>query len=137
MKLLKQQEQELMKTGGTNVRYHPMIIRYCLSLPAKSNSAYEELQNSCKVHITVFSQQMIEELINTASSYFDVQCYVVLLFDGMKGKANLVFDKHTGELKGYLDLGCVEDDFSTLGREADCLACICLSPSWCCHKSEI
>ena len=138
MKLFWQQQQELMKTGGTNVRYHPMIIRYCLSLAAKSNSAYEELRNSGVLVLpsthtlrdyknvikpqTGFSRQVIEDLINTTSSYFDVQRYIVLLFDEMKVKANLVFDKYTGELKGYLDLGCVEDDLSTLGREADCLA---------------
>ena len=40
----------------------------------------------------------------------------------MKVKSNLVFDKHTGELKGYLDLGCVKNKFSALGREIDCLA---------------
>ena len=54
-----------------------------------------------------FSQQVIEDLKNTTGSYFDVQRYVVLLFDEVKVKANLVFDKHTGELKEYLDLGCV------------------------------
>ena len=108
------------------------------SLAVKSNSAYEELRNSGILLLpstrtlrdyrnfikpqTDFSQQVIEDLINTTSSHFDVQRYVVLLFDEMKVKANLVFDKHTGELKGYLDLGCVEDDFSILGRESDCLA---------------
>ena len=61
---------------------------------------------------------MIEDLINTTSSYFDVQRYVILLFV----KSNLVFDKHPGDLKGYLDLGCVEDNFSTLGKEVDCIA---------------
>lgn len=28
------------------MRYHPMIIRFCLSLAAKSPSCYEELRNS-------------------------------------------------------------------------------------------
>ena len=65
---------------------------------------------------------MIEDLINKTSSYFDVQRYVILLFDEMKVKSNLVFDKHTGDLRGYLDLGCVEDDCSALGKEVDCLA---------------
>ena len=46
MKLFWQQQQELMKTGPTNVRYHPTLIRYCLSLAAKSNSTYQELRNS-------------------------------------------------------------------------------------------
>ena len=47
MKLFWQQQNELRKKGGgRNVRYHPMIIRYCLSLLMKSRSAYEELRNS-------------------------------------------------------------------------------------------
>ena len=54
--------------------------------------------------------------------YFDVERNVVLLVDEMKVKSNLVFAKHTGELQGYLDLWCVENDFSTLGRKVDCLA---------------
>ena len=138
MKLFWQQQQELMKTGPTNVRYHPMLIRYCFSLAAKSNSTYQELRNSGILVLpstrtlrgyrnfikpqTGFSRQVIEDLINTTSSYFDVQRYVILLFDEMKVKSNLVFDKHTVDLKLYLDLGCVEDDFSTLGKEVDCLA---------------
>ena len=39
---------------------------------------------------------------------------VVLLFDEMKIKSNLVFDKHTGELIGFLDLGNPDVNFSTL-----------------------
>ena len=53
----------------------------------------------------------------TCTYGLQVGIYVVFLFDEMQVKANLVFDTHTGELKGYLDLGCVEDDFSTLGRD--------------------
>ena len=64
----------------------------------------------------------LRDLQEVTKEYFDVERYVILLFDEMKVKSNLVFDKRTGELKGYLDLGCVENDFSTLGREIDCLA---------------
>ena len=77
--------------GPTNVRYHPMLIRYCLSLAAKSNSTYQELRNSGILVLpstrplrdyrnfikpqTGFSRQ---NLINKTSSYFDVQRYVIL-----------------------------------------------------------
>ena len=57
---------------------------------------------------TDFWQKVIEDLINTSSNYFDVQRYGILLFGEMKVKANLVFEKYT-----------VDDDFLTLGREAD------------------
>ena len=40
----------------------------------------------------------------------------------MKIISNLVFDKLTGEVKGYLDLGCVETNLSTPGNEHDDLS---------------
>ena len=47
-------------------------------------------------------------------NYFDVQRYVVLLFDKMKVMANLVLDKTTGELIGFTDLGDPDLNFGTL-----------------------
>lgn len=46
MGLFWQQQQKLLKSSATGVRYHPMIIRFCLSLAAKSPSSYEELRNT-------------------------------------------------------------------------------------------
>lgn len=48
--------------------------------------------------------------------YFDVQRYVVLLFDEMKIMSNLVFDKVTGELIGNVDLGDPEINFAALDK---------------------
>ena len=73
------------------------LVRFCLSLAAKSPSCYEELRNS-KVLILPsqrrlkdyrnairpqrgFNEQIVEELKSLTESYFDVQRYVVLLFD--------------------------------------------------------
>ena len=47
MKLFWEQQREVIGKG-TGVRYQPMIIRFCLSLAAKSASAYDELR-SCNV----------------------------------------------------------------------------------------
>ena len=46
MSLFWQQQKKLFPSSRTGVRYHPMIIRFCLSLAAKSRSCYEELRNS-------------------------------------------------------------------------------------------
>ena len=46
MNLFWQQQKKLFTSSGTGVRYHPMLIRFCLSLAAKSPSRYEELRNS-------------------------------------------------------------------------------------------
>ena len=45
MKLFWEQQRALIGKG-TGVRYHSMIIRFCLSLAAKSASAYDELRSS-------------------------------------------------------------------------------------------
>lgn len=59
---------------------------------------------------------MVEELKGLTDMYFDVQRYVVLLFDEMKIMSNLVFDKVTGELIGYIDLGDPDINFGTLKK---------------------
>lgn len=46
MKLFWEQQNKLFSSNSKGVRYHPMIIRFCLSLAAKSPSCYEELRNS-------------------------------------------------------------------------------------------
>lgn len=45
-----------------------------------------------------FQKEIVEELKYSADSFFDVQRYVVLLFDEMKIMENLVLDKVTGSV---------------------------------------
>lgn len=110
-----------------------MIIRFCLSLASKSPSCYEELRNSGILTLPSqrrlrdyrnaikpkrgFQKEVIEELKVETNNYFDVQRYVVLLFDEMKVQANLVFDKTSGELIGFTDLGDPEVNFAVLKAE--------------------
>lgn len=127
-----QQQKKLSTSSKTGVRYHPMIIRYCLSLATKSPACYEELRKSnilvlpsqrtlkdyrnCIRPKAGFQDEVIEVLKEMTNSYFDVQRYIVLLFDEMKISSNLVFDKVTGELIGYLDLGDPDINFGTLEK---------------------
>ena len=46
MNLFWQQQKKLLRSSSAGIRYHPMIIQFCLSLAAKSPSCYEELRNS-------------------------------------------------------------------------------------------
>ena len=135
MNLFWQQQQKLFGSKATGVRYHPMIIRFCLSLAAKSPSCYEELRNS-KVLVLPsqrrlrdyrnaikpqrgFQAEVVTELKHITEQYFDVQRYVIILFDEMKVSANLVFDKVTGELIGFTDLGDPELNFAVLEEVDD------------------
>ena len=137
MDLFWQQQKKLLTRSSTGVRYHPMVIRYCLSLATKSPACYEELRKSkilvlpsqrtlkdyrnCIRPKAEFQEEVIEELKDLTNSYFDVQRYFVLLFDEMKIMSNLVFNKVTGELIGYLDLGDPDINFGTL-EKADTIA---------------
>ena len=115
-----QQKQSVTKKGTPN-RYHPMIIRFCLSLASKSASAYDELRssnvlplpsrrtlrdykNAIKPHAG-FNPAVINDLIKTTNPLKSYQRNVVLSFDEMKIQENLVYDKYTGNLMGYVDLG--------------------------------
>ena len=55
---------------------------------------------------------MVNELQKLTSSFEGYQNYVTLAFDEMKIQENLVFDKYTGTLVGFVDLGDPELNFS-------------------------
>ena len=132
MNLFWQEQKKLFSRNSTGVRYHPMIIRFCLSLAAKSPSCYEELRNSGVLVLPSqrrlkdyrnaikpdrgFQKGVIDVLKEETDSYFDVQRYVILLFDEMKVMANLVLDKTTGELIGFTDLGDPDLNFGALEK---------------------
>jgi len=40
MKFFWEEQQKYLKSASKSVRYHPMVIRYCLSLASKSASAF-------------------------------------------------------------------------------------------------
>ena len=114
------QKQSATKKGTSN-RYHPMVIRFCLSLASKSASTYDELRssnvltlpsrrtlrdykNAVKPHAG-FNPAVIDDLIKTTNPLKGCQRNVVLSLDEMKIHENLVYDKYTGNLVGYVDMG--------------------------------
>lgn len=129
MELFWQQQKKLFATSKTGVRFHPTIIRYCLSLAIKSPSCYNELRQSGILKLpclrtlrdyknyikpsTGFQPEVIAELKNQVVNYTDNQRYVCLLIDEMKIKSNLVFHKDTNELIGFVDLGDSDINFAS------------------------
>ena len=125
----------------TQTRYHPMIIKYCLALQAKSPAAYEQLRlqkdgtgvlvlpskrtlRDYRNYIRPqrgFNGQLIKELTRQTSEFSSLERYIVLSFDEMKIQNDLVWDKHTGELIGFVDLGDTDLNFATF-QKVDTLA---------------
>ena len=123
MKLFWEVQQKYMATAGKGIRYHPMIIRYFLTLASKYPCAYDDIRfddtngtgflmlpssRRLRDHFKPqqgFNKMIIEELKFKIRAFTDIEKYFTILFDEMKLQENLVWCKHSGELTGYVDLG--------------------------------
>ena len=129
------EQQKSSQNKGSGVCYHPMIIRFYLSIVSKSASVYNELCSSNVLTLpslrtlrdyknairptTGFNMEVIEELCKTTGTLQSFQPFIVLSFEEMKIQQNLVFDKHSGDVIAYVDLGDPEKNFSTFDNEDD------------------
>ena len=131
MALFWQQQLKHFKKGLR--QYHPMIIRFCLSVAAKSSAAYDELRKSGVLCLPSqrtlrdyrnailprvgFNSSVISELKQTVQKFEGHQRFVCISFDEMKISEGLVFDKYNGQLIGFLDLGDGEINEACLQKE--------------------
>ena len=61
-----------------------------------------------------FNPGVVKELKAIVKDFSDPERYVVMLIDEMKVQEDLVWDKHTGDLIGYVDLGDKEINCASL-----------------------
>lgn len=119
-------EQQVLaasKKDSRGMRWHPLMIKWCIYLRAQSQSAYETLaQSRC---IKLPSQRTLRDYTHHLkpvpgySAGVDAQLHsaakldkceerekcVLLLLDEMYVKQDLVYSKTTGELVGFVNLG--------------------------------
>ena len=109
------------------IQWHPLVIKWCLCLRHQSNKAYETLRDSgC---IALPSQRTLQDYSNAvkAGSGFSFEVddqllraahlmnspsyhsLVTILIDEMYIREDLVYDKHTGWLIGFIDLGSINN----------------------------
>ena len=121
--------------SGTQVRWHPMMIRWCLNLKLLSSSAYHALRTSG--FVTLPSERTLRDYTNVFQSKTGFQAevnaqlleeskvrelpeekkYCGLVIDEMKVKENLVYDKFTGAVTGFVSLGNINDELLELERQ--------------------
>ena len=113
--------------GKSGMRWHPAMIRWCLYLHHKSSGCYLTLRNSGVLTLPSdrtlrdykhsstsrigFSYELDLELFEAVAKLRpqNLAKYVGLTLDEMHVKEGLCFDKHTGTLIGYSDLGEVNN----------------------------
>ena len=110
MKFFWQEQMNLLQSAKVGRRYHPQVIRFALSLHGKSPSAYRELRDSGALILP--SERILRDYKNyfkpkaaKVSSFTSIQQYAAVVMDEMKMQSNLVFDKVSGELIGFVYLG--------------------------------
>ena len=133
MKFFWEQQVCLRQANKLGRRFHPQVIRFALSIHAKSASAYRELRDSGALilpseHVlrdyknyfkpgAGIMKENVEELKEKASKFSEIQKYVAVIMDEMKIQENLVFDKTSGELIGFIDLGDPLTTFANTDEE--------------------
>ena len=128
-------EEQLKAATASNakqVRWHPVIIKWCLNLKLMSSCTYHALRSSGFLKLPSertlrdythyfqnkpgfqdeVNQQLLEEVekLNLPAE----RKYVGLLIDEMKVKEGLVYNKLSGEIVGFTNLGDVNDQLLRL-----------------------
>ena len=107
------------------MKWHPLVIKWCLYLRHQSSKSYETLQKSGVIKLpsqrtlrdythyvetTIgFSAKVDQHLVEVADLTSDLNKYVLLIMDEMHVKEELVYDKHQGCLIGFVNLGTVNN----------------------------
>ena len=118
-----QQDEAASKSNAKGMHWHPLMIKWCPYLRHRSSGAYELLRESGCIKLpsqrtlrdythfvkaaTGFSSE-VDEMVAQAGNVDKCevyQRYVLLILDEMHIREDLVFDKHSGELIGFVNLG--------------------------------
>ena len=66
-----------------------------------------------------FNKNIVNELLEEVEHFSDNENFFVILMDEMKIQENLAWDKHTGDLIGYVDFGDADINYATLQESTD------------------
>ena len=125
----KQQREAMGKEGvkRNGIRWHPLIIKWCLYLRHQSSKAYDTLRDSGCIALPSqrtlrdyshavktgagFSFEVDKQLLQAArlESSPSYHTLIAVLIDEMAIKEDLVYEKHGGRLVGFVNLGDINN----------------------------
>ena len=132
-----QQQKEALQSKNKGRRWHPLIIRWCLYLRHHSSKAYDALRDSgcillpsqrtlwdyshCAKASAGYSTEEDRQLKRAANieSCPEWHKLAIILIDEMYIKESLVFDKHSGRMVGFVDLGEVNNHLAAFERSVE------------------
>jgi hypothetical protein len=129
-----QQMKAASVSDKRQMRWHPLIIRWCLSLKLSSSAAYQAMKDTgfitlpyertLRDYTHIFRPKPgIQHEVNdqlAAEAKLDQleewQTHVCVVFDEVKIKEGLVYDKYTGYILGFTDLGTINQEIDKLEK---------------------
>ena len=129
-----QQKKASATPDKRGFRWHPLMIKWCLYLRHLSGKAYETIRESGCIRLP--SQRTLRDYSHCVkasagySSDVDLQLiraaniltcpewhkFVILLIDEMYIREDLVYNKHTGKMIGFTDLGNINNHLLSFER---------------------
>lgn len=123
------EEQQKASSGkkGRQNRWHPLMLKWCLNLQLLSGVSYHTLRTSGFIVLPSertlrdfthfykcgvgFSEELNSQLRRQSriDTLPESRRYISLIIDEMKIKEDLVYDKNTGQIVGFTQLGEMND----------------------------
>lgn len=129
------QQKESMLKSPRQMRWHPMMIKWCIHLRMLSSSCYHSLRSSGVLALPSqrtlrdytnvikvkpgFQREVDEQLLEEANITSSRESYVALIFDEVKVKEDLVYDKHSGELIGFVNITDINNHLLALEKACE------------------
>ena len=132
-----QQLENSKKTDARQYRWHPLMIKWCLNLKLMSSAAYHAMRSSGFVTLPSertlrdytnyikcvpgYQQEVVDMMRKESKcvELSDSKRYVSILLDEMKVKEDIVYDKMTGNIIGFCNLGTINDELLQYERGGD------------------
>ena len=130
-----QQLQAIKAKSPTQYRWHPMMVKWCLHLRMLSSFAYDAMHSSGFIVLPSqrtprdytrwiksgvgIQPEVTTQLINEAhkcTDNEDLRHHIAVVFDEMKVKEGIVYDKHECRVVGFVNLGDVNNQLLNFER---------------------
>lgn len=131
-------EQQLQATQAkccTQVRWHPLIVRWCLHLKLLSSAAYHSLRSTGFIKLpsertlrdythwiqsgTGVQQEVTQQLLHEIAKIDmpeEVKQHIVVVCDEVRVKDGIVYDKHSCQVIGFTNLGDINSHLLAFER---------------------
>ena len=125
-----QQVKAAKCSKSKGMRWHPLMIKWVLYLQYQSAGAYETVRSyvalpSQRTHHSEAHVGFLDEANKQLMAVADVgripdwQKYVVVLMDEMHIREDLIYNKHTGALLGFTNLGDINSHLDSFERSVE------------------